>query len=28
LLGPTRMAYERSIAAVQTVASHLTRALA
>jgi heat-inducible transcriptional repressor len=28
LLGPTRMAYERSIAAVQAVASHLTRALA
>jgi len=28
VLGPTRMAYERSIAAVQTVASHLTRALA
>ncbi|MEN9240679.1 MAG: hypothetical protein Q6K55_00140, partial [Thermostichus sp. DG02_3_bins_51] len=28
LLGPTRMAYERSIAAVQAVASHLSRALA
>ncbi|MFS8855031.1 heat-inducible transcriptional repressor HrcA [Synechococcus sp. H55.7] len=28
LLGPTRMAYERSIAAVQAVASHLTRSLA
>ncbi|MGQ9837924.1 MAG: HrcA family transcriptional regulator [Cyanobacteriota bacterium] len=28
LLGPTRMVYERSIAAVQAVASHLTRALA
>ncbi|MEN9232208.1 MAG: heat-inducible transcriptional repressor HrcA [Thermostichus sp. DG02_5_bins_236] len=28
LLGPTRMAYEHSIAAVQAVASHLTRALA
>jgi len=28
LLGPTRMAYERSIGAVQAVASHLTQALA